>query len=394
MRAQSATAGSRAAAFGGTTTFIDFALQRDDGSLLAAIQAKRDELRKDRPHIDYALHAMITGRSTFEVLEEIKDAVAAGVISFKMFTTFSGQSVGGLFLDDGRVWGVMEQLARHGGVAMLHCEDDCIIDFSVRRLYREGRQKGTNIHIARPNLCEEAALRRMLLLAQRSGSPLYVVHVSTHEGVEAIEEAQGKGQVVYGEALHNYLAFTSDDYLRPNGLAYHNYPALKSALDRDTLWAGLRSRALDIVSSDDFTIPLAAKLSGQHVDNVLGGHNGIETRMPVLFSEGVSKGRLSINRFVEVTASAPARVFGIYPQKGAIAPGSDADIVLIDAKARHTIRQAKLHSECDYSLWDGWECQGVLRMTIARGQVLVEDGRWVGTVRAGEFVPGLITRSV
>jgi dihydropyrimidinase len=389
MRAQSARAGGRAAVFGGTTTFIDFALQRGEESLSSAIEAKKAELASDRPDADYALHAMLTGDISFEVLEEIRDAIAEGVVSFKMFTTFSGPSASGaMFTDDGRIWGVMGQLARHGGVAMVHCEDDCIIDFNVRRLYREGHQEAPNIALARPNLCEEAAISRVVLLARRSGSPLYIVHVSATEGVEILAEAQGRGEPVYGEALHNYLAFTHEDYRRPNGMTYHNYPALKSPRDRDALWAGLTSGVLDTVASDDFTIPLAQKLSGKEVDNAPGGHNGVETRMAYLMSEGVSKRRMSLNRLVEVSSRAPARLFGIYPRKGVVAPGSDADLVLIDPALQHTIRLQELHSDCDYSLWDGWECQGYPVTTIARGEVLVEDGRWVGSSGGGRFVPG------
>lgn len=390
MRAQSAAAGSRAAAFGGTTTFIDFALQQDDSDLLQAIRRKRDEVEQEKPHVDYALHAMVTGQISFEVLGQIKEAIAEGVMSFKMFTTFSGASASGsLFADDGHIWGVMEQTARHGGIVMVHCEDDCIIDFNVRRLYREGREQGANIHLARPNLAEEAAIDRMLLLSHRSGSPLYVVHVSTHEGVAALARSQGEGQPVYGEVLHNYLTFSSEDYARPDGLTYHNYPPLKSPSDREALWSAVVSgRGLDTVASDDFTIPLAAKLAGQQVDNVSGGHNGVETRIPVLFSEGVSRGRLSVNRLVEVASAAPARLFGLYPRKGVIAPGSDADIVIIDPDLKRTIHLQDLHSDCDYSLWDGWQFHGYPVLTMVRGQVLVEDGSWVGPTGTGQFIPG------
>jgi dihydropyrimidinase len=333
---------------------------------------------------------MVTGLISFDVLEEMKDAIVDGVISFKMFTTFSGASASGsLYTDDGRIWGVMEQAARHGGIALVHCEDDCIIDFNVRRLYRQGQQQGTNIYLARPHLAEEAAIRRVLLLSQRSGSPVYIVHVSTQAGVAAIGEARAAGQPAYGEILHNYFTFCSEDSARPNGLTYHNYPPLKSAADREALWQGMGTgRGVDTVASDDFTIPLAAKLAGQQVDNVSGGHNGIETRIPVLFSEGVSRGRLSINRLVEVASTNPARLFGLYPRKGIIAPGSDADIVLIDPALRRTTRLEDLHSDCDYSLWDGWQFQGFPTLTMVRGEVLVQDGVWVGPEGIGQFVPG------
>ena len=387
MRAQSATFGGRAAAYGGTTTFIDFALQLGANSLVKAIEDKQAEINNDHPDVDYALHAMVAGKTTFEVLDEIPDAISGGVSSFKMFTTFSGDSASGsLFTDDGRIWGVMQQTAKHGGIAMVHCEDDCIIDFCVHQLYREGRQQAKHIHEARPSLCEEAAVMRMLLLARRSGSPLYIVHVSSIEGVEAIAEARAKRLPMYGESLHNYLAFCNEDYEKPNGMIYHNYPALKSAKDRAALWEALRSDVLDVASSDDFTIPFDRKIAGKEVDNASGGHNGIETRMAYLFSEGVKPGRLSLNRFVEVSSTAPAKLFGLYPRKGIIAIGSDADIVVMDPDLRRKVTLADLHSDCDYSIWDGWEFHGFPVMTMVRGNVLVENGAWTGPEGIGQFV--------
>ena len=228
---------------------------------------------------------------------------------------------------------------------------------------------------------------RMLLLARRSDSPLYIVHVSSIEGIEAIAEARGKRLPVYGESLHNYLAFCDEDYAKPNSMIYHNYPALKSAKDRAALWEALRSGVLDVTSSDDFTVPFAQKTAGERVDNATGGHNGIETRMAYLFSEGVKKGRLSINRYVDVSATAVAKLFGIYPRKGIIAIGSDADIVLIDPDLKRKVTLADLHSDCDYSIWDGWEFEGFPVMTMVRGQVLVENGAWTGPEGIGQFIP-------
>ncbi len=388
MHAQSARFGGRAAAFGGTTTFIDFAHQSGSGSLIGAIESKQAELAADKPDIDYALHAMITGAATFDAIDEIPEAISGGISSFKMFTTFSGGGgPAALFMDHGRIWGVLQQTGKHGGIAMIHCEDDCIVDFCVRKLYAEGRQHARHIHEARPSLCEEAAVLRMMLLARRTGSPLYIVHVSATETVEAMAEARGRNLPVYGEALHNYLAFTSDDYAKPNGMIYHNYPALKSARDQAALWQALKSGVLDVASSDDFTIPFASKIAGQEVDSASGGHNGIETRLAYLFSEGVQTGRLSINRFVDVAATAPAKLFGLYPRKGIIAIGSDADIVVIDPNVKRRLTLADLHSDCDYSLWNGWEFNGFPVVTMVRGQVLVEDGRWTGPEGIGGFVP-------
>jgi dihydropyrimidinase len=389
ISAQSATWGSRAAAFGGTTTFLDFARQQDDGGLMTAIEGKKDELKRDRPSIDYGLHAMITGNSTLDVLDEMREAITDGVTSFKMFTAFTSSNVagtGGLYSDDGRIWGVMNAAARHDGTVMVHCEDDSLIAHNIHCLYHEGRQHARNVAEARTALAEEAAIRRMLLLAKRSGAPLYVCHITSRDGLEAVFESRGARTPIYGEVLHHNLSHTAERYAQPDGPLYHTYPGLKGEEDKQALWDGVHDGILDTVSSDDFTFPRAVKLAGQTVDTVSAGHNGIETRMGVFYSEAVAQRRVSMKRFVELTAERPAKLFGLFPQKGIIAPGSDADIVLIDPRADHTIRQGELHSQCDYSVWDGWQCPGYPITTILRGEILVQDGAWVGPEGTGAFV--------
>jgi dihydropyrimidinase len=390
MTAQSANPGTRAAAFGGTTTFIDFAKQNGEGSLLAAIEDKRQEIARDRPHVDYALHAMITGRSTITVMDEMTDAFSGGITSFKMFTAFSAAddpvTGGSLYSDDGRIWGVMSRAAKLGAVVMVHCEDDSIINYNIHCLYHEGRPQASNIALARTGLTEEAAISRVLLLSRRSGAPLYICHITSHEGVDAVAQAQGRREPVFGEALHNYLTFTSDYYARDDGQLYHTYPGLKGLRDQAALWSALQEGIVQSLSSDDFTLPRADKMAGQQADNVTGGHNGIETRMGVFYSEGVQEGRVSISKFVDVTAEGPAKIFGLFPRKGAILPGSDADIVLMDPGLTYDIRQDELHADCDYSVWDGWRCHGYPVTTILRGQVLVEDRQWVGPDGTGQFI--------
>ena len=387
LSSQSFAAGSRAAAHGGTTTVVDFVWQDADQRLGDAIERKFGERATDRSSIDYGLHAMMTGSIPNRVIDELEDAVSAGITSFKVFTTFSpGSTFGAWQMDDGRIWGLMQAAARQGGVVMVHCEDDCIIDFCSRALIEQGVTDGREIHRARPNLAEEAATRRMVLLARRTGCPLYVVHLSTREGVAAIAEERAAGGRVYGEVLHNYLVFTKEAYERPNGIVYNNYPPLRSEEDREALWRALQDGVVDSVASDDCAIPLTAKLRGRRIDDLAGGHNGVETRLLVLFSEGVSRRRISVNRFVEVASANPAKLFGLYPRKGVVAAGSDADVVLWDPSLHKTIRQPDLHSDCDYSIWDGFECTGAPVMTVAGGTVLVENGRWVGPQGRGRFI--------
>src|SRR3954453_24061378 len=227
-----------------------------------------------------------------------------------MFTTFAeGSASGNLLSDDGVIWGVMNAAERAGGGGMGHAGDNCIINFNPRGLYVEGREAGRNIALARPPLAEEAAIRRMILLAERSGCPLYVVHVSSESGAAAIAEARARRVPVFGEVLHNYLAFTNEDYAKPDGTLYHNYPPLKSSADQDALSSAIALGNGDTAAPAYFTIPRSSKISGLLVDNVPGGHNGIETRMDVLFSEGVVQNRLTVEQFVKLTAEAPARLF-------------------------------------------------------------------------------------
>ncbi len=390
MVAQSPTSGSRAGLFGGTTTYIDFSLTQGDEDLVETVQAKLDSTRAQRPHADYALHAIVSGDWPLRTAEQMREVISGGVMSFKFFTTFQGsETVGGLMTDDGRIYSAMLETERHGGIVMVHCEDECIIDYHVRKLTAQGKTHFSHIHEARPTLAEEAAVRRMVHLSRRTGSPLYVVHVSGAESIEAIVEGHAQGVNVVGEALHSNLRFTPEDYLLPEGQRYMNYPPNRALEHREALWEGLRDGSLATLASDDYTVKLDKKLTGATIDNIAGGTNSIETRMAYFWSEGVARRDLSVSRFVELTAARPARLFGLYGRKGVIRPGADADVVLFDPDRRHTWKQdVNLHSDCDYSNWDGWEVHGFPVTTILRGNVMVHEGEWVGPEGIGEFVPG------
>jgi dihydropyrimidinase len=225
------------------------------------------------------------------------------------------------------------------------------------------------------NLSEDLAFRHIIRLAGHTGTAVYFVHTTAKEGVAAIAEARSLGQPVYGEALHNYLEFTCDDYQKPGGTAIHTYPAIKFADDRDALLAGLLDGRLATTATDEYTVHKAYKMAGDTIETVCGGHNGIETRLPVAFT-----------RFVDITAANAARILGLYPEKGAIQPGSDADLVLIDPALRKTIALQDLHADADYSIWEGFACQGYPVMTILRGKVIVENNRLVGSSADGRWL--------
>ncbi len=396
MRAQSAEAGSRAGLWGGTTTYIDFSISWGEEDLVESIQSKIAKTDAQNLYSDYALHAIMTGRWPQSNADRIREAISGGVTSFKFFTTFAGsEAIGGMMTDDGRIYSAMLETQKHGGIVMVHCEDDCIIDYNVRRLYQEGRQHFSNIGEARPPLAEEAAVRRMLLLSRRTGSPLYIVHVSAMESVDAISEFRERGTLAFGEVLHPNLMFDPDLYKRDHGQRYMNYPPNKPIEHRDALWAACESGALHTLASDDYTIPWDNKMTGDTVDNVTGGTNSVETRMSVFWSEGVRKRNLSVPRFVELTSANPARIFGLYGTKGVLRPGADADIVVMDDGFSHTYNQAEnLHSDCDYSNWDGYSVDGMPVTTILRGHVMIDKGAFVGPQNVGRFVPAATPETV
>jgi dihydropyrimidinase len=375
---------STAASYGGTTTVVDFALQEPPNTLHGAIEEKKAEAQGQMA-VDYGLHAILAGEISFEVLEEIGDVIRAGVPSIKTFTTY------GWMVDDGHRWGAMLEVAEHGGISVVHAEDDAIANWMTKKYLREGKTHGAYISETRGPLVEEAAVRRVMLLAERSGSPLYILHMAAGSGVAALAEARAKGLPFYGETLIAYLSFTSDVLWNDEqrGLLWNSFPTIKSADDQAQLWAAVANDSLQVVSSDHCAFNSSDRYAhmGTTIDAMQSGQAAVELRVPVLFDLAVNRGKLSINRFVEIIATNPAKIMGLYPQKGQLAIGSDADIIVIDPSKRWTVRQSDLHMSVDYSCWEGWELQGKVDTTILRGTVLVDHGNFVGPAGDGRFVP-------
>jgi dihydropyrimidinase len=375
---------SAAAAYGGTTTVIDFALQQAPKTLHEAIQDKQAEAA-GRMAVDYGLHAILTGPDvSFEVMEEIGPVIREGIPTIKTFMTY------GWMVDDGYRWGVMNEVAAAGGMSVVHAEDDAIATWLTKRYLREGKTHGAYIVETRNALVEEAAIRRAMLLAERAGSPLYILHMAAGSGVLALAEARGRGLPFYGETITPYLSFTADALWddQRRGLLWNNYPTPKYQQDQNLLWQALADGRLQAVGSDHFATSIADHYEkmGTTVDRMQAGHANVELRLPVTFHLGVQQGRMSVNRFVEVVATEPARIMGLYPRKGTIAVGSDADIVVLDPNRTWTVHYQDLHMSTDYSCWDGWELHGKVVTTILRGSVLVQDGRFVGSKGGGQFL--------
>ncbi|MFQ5861470.1 MAG: amidohydrolase family protein, partial [Dehalococcoidia bacterium] len=379
---------TRAAVFGGTTTVVDFAEQMPGSDIFQAIEDKNARWQGNA-YTDYSYHCMLRGELPYgelplSVIAQVKDAIAQGFPSFKVFTTFvRPRSNRPYMVDLGSILAVMEQVAAHGGIMAVHAEDDDIVQFMYRKLMAEGKREWYHLHLVHNNLSEELSFRRVIRLAERTGAAVYFVHVSAREGVQAIAEARGRGLPIYGETLHNYLAFTAEDYKRgPDGMKYHTYPSLKSKKDQDALWEGISQGQLSTLATDEYTTSYEIKTRGKSLPEVTGGHNGIETRVGILYTEGVVKRGMSLQRFAELVATSPARILGLYPRKGVIAPGSDADLTLIDPTIHKQLSLEDLHHS-DYSIWEGWEVWGWPVTTILRGQVVVQDGQLLAQPRPG-----------
>jgi dihydropyrimidinase len=383
---------SRAALFGGTTTLVDFAIQAPGTDIFAAIE-ERNGRWKNNSYADYTYHCMLLGDISSQIIAQIPQVIAAGFPTFKVFTTNIRPNVLDRMARLGHVAAVMEEVAANNGLMVVHAEDDDIVQFLYRRLKEQGTYDWTNMHRAHTNMSEDISFRRVIRAAEWTGAAVYFVHVSAKEGVQAIREARGRGLPIYGETLHNYVSFTADDYQKPNGMRYHTYPSLKSEEDRQALWKGLLQGDLHTMATDEYCTTYALKIAGKNIDDVTGGHNGAETRVGITFTEGVSKRGMSLEQFVEITSANAARLLGLYPRKGAIAPGSDADIVLIDPNIRKNLSMADLHIS-DYSIWEGWEIQGWPVFTMLRGKVMVENGRLHGVLGTGQLIPRKIDSAI
>ncbi len=392
---------SRASVFGGTTTICDFAVQYPGIDIFQAIK-ERNSVWQANSYADYTYHPMLIGPPPPNIVSQVGDAIKAGFPSIKIFTTNLtpiGAERMNRKLDMGSVVVVMEQVAAHGGILMVHAEDDEIVMYNHQRLKAEGRDEWYNLHLVHSNMSEDISFRRVIRAAEWTGAAVYLVHVSAREGVQAIQEARSKGLPVYGETIHNYVSFTAEDYKKPDGMKYHTYPSLKSDDDRAALRDSLINGTMSCMATDQVYTSLAEKLKGRTVDTVTGGHNGIETRVGITYNEGVVKRGMSLQRFVDVISTNAAKIMGLYPRKGAIAPGSDADIVFIDPGFRKKLTLDDLHLG-DYSIWEGWEVTGWPVFTMVRGKVVVEDRKLVGSKNHGQLLtdrkiaPELLKRPV
>ena len=383
--------GHRAAAFGGTTTHLDFAIQPMGGSLRDGI----DEWHKkanDKAAIDYGFHMAITDLRD-EVMAEIPQMLECGVTSLKLFMAYKG-----LFqVDDTTLFRAMQQAAKHGMLIMVHAENGDVIAELTAQLLAEGKMDPKYHAVAHPAMAEAEATGRAVALAGIANAPLYVVHMTCEESIEQLVLGRAKGFPVMGETCTQYMFVFEEDLARPGyeGAKFICSPPVRQPKDAPVLWKALADNTLQAVSTDHCPFWYEGGVNGRVPGKELGkgdfskipnGMPGIEDRMPVMWHHGVNGGRMSANRFVEIISTNPAKIFGLYPRKGTISVGADADIVIWDPEKEHIISAATHHMRTDYNVYEGMTVKGWPERVLVRGRIVVHNNDWLGEAGYGKFL--------
>jgi len=376
--------GTRAAAFGGTTSIIDFAIQAKGTKMRTALDTwwkKAD----GKATIDYGLHMIITDLPEAD-LGDMGDMVKEGVTSFKLFMAYPNV----LLVDDATIFRAMKHTANTGALVCMHAENGGVIDLIVQKALAEGKTAPIYHALTRPTTAEGEAVNRSIALAQMAGAPVYIVHLSSNDALEKVAEARDRGLPAFAETCPQYLFLSLDDMNKPGfedaKLVFT--PPLREKWHQEKLWSGIKKNNLQIVSTDHcpFCFNEQKELGKGDFTKIPNGGPGIEHRMQLLYDGGVNAGRITLNRWVEITSTAPAKMFGMFPRKGTIAPGSDADIVIWDSEKEYLISVNTHHMAVDYSMYEGKKVKGNTDTVISRGEVIVENGKFFGKPGRGNFV--------
>jgi dihydropyrimidinase len=376
--------GTRAALFGGTTTLIDFAIQYKGQSLRQAFDTWMAKASA-KAFSDYAFHCIITDLPEAR-LEEVRALVQDGVTSFKLFMAYPGV----FMLDDASIFKVFRAAAGQGALVCMHAENGGAIDVIVKQALAEGKTAPKYHALTRPTTAEAEATARAVALAEMAGAPVYIVHLSCNDALLKVREARDRGLPVYAETCPQYLYLSIENFNVPGfeGAKYVFTPPLREKWHQEKLWEGLRQDQLQVVSTDHcpFCFKEQKELGKDDFTKIPNGGPGIEHRLSLIYSGGVAAGRFGLNRFVQLVATTPAKLFGLYPRKGTIAVGSDADLVIFDPRRQYTISAQTHHMRVDYSMFEGIEVKGVPQLVLSRGEVMVEGGKFLGRAGRGQFV--------
>jgi len=376
--------GTRAAAFGGTTTIIDFAVQYRGQSLNEALDvwfAKAE----GKAVVDYGFHMIVTDMPDHR-LPELKGLISQGISSFKLFMAYPGV----FLVDDGTIFKAMTAAGESGGLICMHAENGVVIDVLVKRALAEGKT-GPKYHaLTRPPRAEAEGVHRAIAIAEMANSPVYIVHLSCYEALKEVQAARDAGLPAFAETCPQYL-FLDYSYYEQEGFEGAKYvmtPPLRDRSNQEQLWKGLRGNDLQVISTDHcpFCFKEQKELGRSDFSKIPNGGPGVEHRMSLIYDGGVVQKRISLNRFVELTSTAAAKIFGLFPKKGTIAVGSDADIVIFDPNREQTISATTHHMRVDYSAYEGRTVRGVVEAVLSRGTIIVENDVFKGKAGDGRFL--------
>jgi dihydropyrimidinase len=375
--------GTIAAAHGGTTSIVDFAIQYRGDTLHHAWETWMKKA-EGKAAIDYGFHMIMTELND-QVELEMDALVRQGVTSFKLFMAYPGV----FMLDDASIFRAMLRTGQNGGTICMHAENGGVSDVLVQRALAAGHTAPKYHALTRPARAEAEATHRAIALAEIADVPVYIVHLSAAEALEMVTEARDRGLPAFAETCPQYLFLSYDNYEEPgfDGAKYVMSPPLRARETQNRLWRGLAGNDLQAISTDHCPFCMKEKHLGEgDFSKIPNGAPGIETRMSLVYDGGVRTGKISLNRFVELTSTSPAKIFGLFPRKGTIAPGSDADIVIFDPDKKMTLRAKTLHMNVDYNPYEGREVTGVTETVLSRGRVIIDAGTFVGKAGSGSFI--------
>jgi len=395
--------GSRAAAFGGTTSIIDFSDQLHNQPLIKTLKVKKEQA-KGNCLIDWNMHPIISD-VTPRVLKEIPEIIKEGVPTFKCFMTFrsmTGESAvnmysgkPGRFITDKDFTKLTQCLHKNGGMLMVHAEDSKIIDKNAMNMKKAGKTRAIDHALCRTPESEAMAVNRIINVIKKTNGRIYIVHLSSQSGLQMVSAARSEGYDVFAETCPHFLIFTDEVLRREDGYKWLGSPPIRDKQTQEKLWDGLIDGRISTIATDDCAFSLSSKMAGaEDFDKCPEGMPGIEPRLTILFSEGVAKGRLPLPRLVEITSSIPALLFGLAPRKGSLFPGSDADIVLFDPSTRWTMNRDTLHMASDYSAYDNIEVTGKVVKVFSRGELIIDGNECLAERGRGKFVKCKLDNSI
>jgi dihydropyrimidinase len=376
--------GTRAAAHGGTTTIIDFAVQGKGQPLNQALDAwfKKAE---GKTSIDYGFHMICTDLPD-ERLPEMKELIRQGVSSFKLFMAYPGV----FLVDDATIYKAMLTTGEAGGLICMHAENGVVIDAIIKRALAEGKTAPKYHALTRPTKAEAEGVHRAIALAEIANTPVYIVHLSCDDSLQEVTRARDNGTPAYAETCPQYLFLDSSVYEQPGfeGAKYVMTPPIREKWNQEKLWRGLQFNDLQVVATDHcpFCFKEQKELGLNDFSKIPNGGPGVEDRMSLVYNGGVVGGKISLNRFVEIVSTSAAKIFGLFPRKGTIAVGSDADIVIFDPDEEKTISAKTHHMNVDYSAYEGMKVRGVTKTVLSRGELVIEEGKYVGKPGHGQYV--------